>query len=121
MPAVSNTSPLFNLAAIGQLHLLREQFGEVFVPSAVLDELLPIREREEWEAIRQALEEGWISSREVEGRETLTTTYSIGLENIHLQLFVQRTGVIHQGPTDTFALKRRINEDGLQPHCRLAR
>ncbi len=43
MPAVSNTSPLFNLAAIGQLHLLREQFEEVFIPNEVLDELRPIQ------------------------------------------------------------------------------
>ena len=71
MPAVSNTSPLFNLAAIGQLQLLREQFGEVLVPVAVLDELQPIRGREEWEAIERALEEGWISSREVRNRETV--------------------------------------------------
>lgn len=71
MPAVSNTSPLFNLAAIGQLNLLREQFGEVIVPNAVLDELQPIRDREEWEAIREALEEGWILAREVHNRETV--------------------------------------------------
>jgi len=29
MRAVSNTSPLFNLAAIDQLHLLRQTFTEV--------------------------------------------------------------------------------------------
>ncbi len=71
MPAVSNTSPLFNLAAIGQLHLLREQFGEVLVPDAVIGELLPIRERQEWQAIQEALEAGWISSKAVQDRETL--------------------------------------------------
>ncbi len=78
MPAVSNTSPLFNLAAIGHLHLLREQFGEVVVPGAVLVELQPIRDREEWKTIREALEEGWISSREVRNRETVRTPRPVG-------------------------------------------
>lgn len=73
MPAVSNTSPLFNLAAIDQLHLLRDQFEEVLIPAAVLDELRPIRDRQEWEKIRQALEEGWISSRTVQDWRSLRT------------------------------------------------
>jgi predicted nucleic acid-binding protein len=41
MRAVSNTSPLFNLSAIHQLHLLRETFTEVLVPEAVIRELEP--------------------------------------------------------------------------------
>ena len=36
MPVVSNTSPVLNLAIIGQLDLLRRQFGEVWIPSVVL-------------------------------------------------------------------------------------
>ena len=36
---VSNTSPLTNLAAIGQFELLRVLFGRVYVPGAVVDEL----------------------------------------------------------------------------------
>jgi len=39
MPAVSNTSPLLNLAIIDQLDLVRDQFGEVLIPEAVLKEL----------------------------------------------------------------------------------
>jgi uncharacterized protein len=39
MPAVSNTSPILNLAIIRQLDLLRRQFGEVLIPLAVLVEL----------------------------------------------------------------------------------
>ncbi len=39
MLAVSDTSPLSNLAIIGRLPLLREQFVEVWVPPAVVCEL----------------------------------------------------------------------------------
>jgi predicted nucleic acid-binding protein len=36
---VSNTSPITNLAAIDQLHLLREIYGTILIPQAVYDEL----------------------------------------------------------------------------------
>ena len=39
MRVVSNTSPLLNLAIIGQLALVQQQFGQVWIPSAVLGEL----------------------------------------------------------------------------------
>jgi predicted nucleic acid-binding protein len=39
MPAVSNTSPISNLALIGRLDLLREQFGKILIPRAVEREL----------------------------------------------------------------------------------
>lgn len=39
MLAISNTSPLLNLAIIGELHLVRQQLGRVLIPPAVLDEL----------------------------------------------------------------------------------
>ena len=38
MPVVSNTSPILNLAIIGELSLLRQQFGEILIPRAVLEE-----------------------------------------------------------------------------------
>ena len=39
MIVVSNTSPLTNLAAIGQLNLLQALFGEIHVPMGVVNEL----------------------------------------------------------------------------------
>ena len=39
MPAVSNTSPISNLACIGRLNLLHEQFSELWIPPAVDSEL----------------------------------------------------------------------------------
>ena len=38
MPVVSNTSPILNLAIINQLDLLRQQFGVLVIPLAVLGE-----------------------------------------------------------------------------------
>jgi len=60
MPVVSNTSPILNLAIIGKLWLLNEQFGEIVIPAAVhaelrLSETLPGNEE-----IQRALDAEWI-------------------------------------------------------------
>lgn len=39
MIVVSNTSPLTNLAAIGQFHLLHRLYGQIHIPDAVWNEL----------------------------------------------------------------------------------
>jgi uncharacterized protein len=39
MIIVSNTSPLTNLAAIGQFSLLQALFSEIYIPTAVMNEL----------------------------------------------------------------------------------
>ena len=60
MPAVSNTSPIFNLAC---LDLLRDQFGEVWIPLAVETELLRIPDTTVRNKINHAREEGWLIVR----------------------------------------------------------
>lgn len=45
MIVISDTSPIFNLAAVGQLHLLERLYGKVLVPSAVSRELASIAQR----------------------------------------------------------------------------
>ncbi|MFY9820938.1 MAG: hypothetical protein WAM82_06115 [Thermoanaerobaculia bacterium] len=60
MPVVSNTSPLFNLAAIGKLSLLCQAFDEILIPEAVLAELEPVREYSGVQAIHAAIAQGWI-------------------------------------------------------------
>lgn len=60
MPVVSNTSPILNLAIIGQLDLLRQQFGEVVIPPMVLQELRIDTELPGVEPIRLALQNRWL-------------------------------------------------------------
>ena len=66
MPAVSDTSPILGLASIGQLELLHEQFGAVFIPQAVLAELKTETEFRGTSVIRDALRGGWLVTREVQ-------------------------------------------------------
>ena len=40
MIVVSNTSPIINLAAIGQIDLLRRLYSRVIIPQAVYDEII---------------------------------------------------------------------------------
>ena len=65
MPVVSNTSPILNLAIVNQLILLHQQFGEILIPNAVLDELKVSEKRPGSQAISEAISSGWIQSREV--------------------------------------------------------
>ena len=60
MLVVSDTSPVLNLAVIGHLELLRQQFGEVVFPPAVLEELKVDSDYPGTSQIRQAIEDGWL-------------------------------------------------------------
>ena len=60
MRAVSNTSPLSNLAYVGRLDLLREQLGEVWVPEVVWNELSNIPDTGVLKTIDKAREIGWL-------------------------------------------------------------
>ncbi len=65
MPVVSNTSPVLNLAIIDRLELLRRQFTDVLIPSAVLAELMADSELPGADTIRQALQAGWLRVAEL--------------------------------------------------------
>lgn len=60
MPVVSNTSPILNLAIIGEISLLREQFGEILIPRAVLEELRVQDNLPGSQGVRDAINAGWI-------------------------------------------------------------
>jgi hypothetical protein len=64
MPVVSNTSPVLNLAIIDHLSLLNEQFGEIWIPTAVLEELRVEEELPGSHAVREALRAGWLRVKE---------------------------------------------------------
>ena len=60
MRVVSNTSPISNLAIIGRVHLLRERYACVVIPSAVRAELLGLTHPAGRGAIEAALRDGWL-------------------------------------------------------------
>lgn len=64
MPTVSNTSPLLNLAVIGELPLIRMQFSTVLVPPVVVEEFRLDTERPGTGVLSRALDDGWIDVTE---------------------------------------------------------
>lgn len=71
MPGVSNTSPVLNLAIINRLDLLREQFGEIWLPPTVIEELRLEEELPGFRAVRGAREAGWLRVGEVKDQPLL--------------------------------------------------
>jgi len=65
MPTVSNTSPISNLAWIGRLNLLLDQFQEVWIPKAVETEFQNVPNASALKAIDDARRLGWLKSRPV--------------------------------------------------------
>lgn len=68
MPAVSDTSPILGLSAIGLLGLLKNQFETIYIPQAVLDELKVETAFRGTSAIQKALKDGWLELREVQNQ-----------------------------------------------------
>jgi predicted nucleic acid-binding protein len=60
MLAVSNTSPISNLAIIGKLDLLKAQFPQICIPAAVAGELAAHPDPTASQAIEAAFADGWV-------------------------------------------------------------
>ena len=65
MAVVSDTSPLLNLAIIGRLDLVQQQFSAVLIPPIVLEELKVDTNLPGAETMRLALHTGWLQVAEV--------------------------------------------------------
>ena len=78
MPAASDTSPVLNLVIVGRLSLLREQFGEVWLPQACHEELRVDADLPGSGAIREALSEGWIQVRQVGAQPLVGQSRQLG-------------------------------------------
>ena len=63
MIVVSNTSPIINLAVIGQLELLHKLYGRVLIPQAVYDEVVSGLDQP---GSREVQDVAWIECRSVE-------------------------------------------------------
>ncbi len=60
MVAASNTSPVSNLALIGRLDLLRDQFEKICIPAAVKSELEGLPNPAARAVVQQGFEAGWL-------------------------------------------------------------
>lgn len=73
MLAVSNTSPISNLAATDRLLLLKSQFSTVSTPDAVANELATHPDPVAREAIQNAIREGWLRIEPVQDSPVATS------------------------------------------------
>jgi hypothetical protein len=60
MRAVSNTSPISNLASTGRLELLKSQFSAIWIPDAVVKELMAHPDPAAQTAVQSAIRDQWI-------------------------------------------------------------
>lgn len=67
MTVVSNTSPLTNLAAIGQFALLHELYGTIQIAEEVWEELNAFGQP--WPGSREVANAPWISQNQVKNKE----------------------------------------------------
>ena len=67
---ISNTSPLTNLAAIGQFDLLRQLYGRLWIAEAVWDELNA--EGRAWPGRAEVAAADWIERRAAQNRPLVT-------------------------------------------------
>jgi predicted nucleic acid-binding protein len=88
MLAVTNTSPISNLAHIGRLDLLRGQSSKLWIPNAVEQELKRHPSIEALASIEAAYDDGWLCV----GTPSET----------HLKLILLQQ--VHQGEAEAIAL-----------------
>lgn len=93
MIVVSNTSPLTNLAAIGQFHLLGALYTTVHIPLGVWDDLNAFGQA--WPGSREAAEADWVIQHAV-ADQTLVTALQDDL---------------HRGEAETIALAIELKAD----------
>ncbi|MCA9968834.1 MAG: DUF3368 domain-containing protein [Anaerolineales bacterium] len=80
MPIVSNTSPLLNLAIIDELALLRQQFGQLIIPSIVQTELRLNTTYPGVPRLEQALRDGWIRVETLASDDSLLQLLQLELD-----------------------------------------
>ena len=96
--AVSDSSVLIHLGAIGQLELLPDQFERVLIPPAVWDEVVTHgKSRPVMELIRAAAQKGWLALQ--------TPTNTALIQNLHQHL--------HAGEAAAIALATETPHDFL--------
>jgi uncharacterized protein len=95
MLVVSNTSPLLNLAIIGRIGLLADQFERVLVAPAVLFELRAHEDLPGSSYLKKALNSGWIQQSQI-------------IEDPSLNLMRRD---LHRGEAETITLALQLKAD----------
>ena len=95
MRAVSNTSPISNLASIGRLDLLKAQFQSLWIPTAVSQELSLHPDAAARALIEVAIREQWINVVALQDSPLLRTLM------LHL----------HRGEAEAIALATELKAD----------
>ncbi len=70
MKVVSNTSPISNLARVGQLELMQQLYGMILIPTAVHEELLDARAGETVVTVVQSA--AWLQIQPVQDQELVS-------------------------------------------------
>ncbi|MBA2680475.1 MAG: DUF3368 domain-containing protein [Ktedonobacteraceae bacterium] len=97
MVVTSNTSPITNLAAVGQLNVLRDLYGQIVIPQAVFDDLV-LRGWGRNPGAYEVQSEPWISLLQV------TTTHLV------TQL-LRETPKLDQGEAEAIILASELHSD----------
>ncbi|MEH2052061.1 DUF3368 domain-containing protein [Nostoc sp.] len=95
MIVVSNTSPISNLAAIGQLVLLQQLYGKVIIPSAVYQEILN----------SGVTDPGTLAIKNLNWIQTIPVTNLVLLQTLQINL--------DPGEAEAIALAVELNADRL--------
>lgn len=70
MTIVSNTSPISNLAKVGQLNLIPQLYGTILIPTAVYEELL---DEQAGETVITAVQSAvWLETQSVQNQELVS-------------------------------------------------
>lgn len=103
MVTVSNTSPISNLAKVGQLNLMQQVYGTILIPTAVYEELL---DKRAGETINSAIQAAiWIETKPVENQALVS----------------QLRNRVNVGETEAIALAIAVQADRLLIDERLGR
>ena len=103
MTIVSNTSPILNLAKIGQIDLLQKLYETVLIPTAVYDELLDPRAGES--IIKAVQSANWLEVQVVQNQ----------------QLVGDLRNILNLGEAEAIALAIEVNANRLLIDERLGR
>ncbi len=103
MPIVSNTSPISNLAKVGQLNLIQQLYGRILIPTAVWEELLDERASET--VITAVQSASWLEVQPVQNQKLVN----------------ELRGLVNVGEAEAIAIALEVNANRLLIDERLGR